>query len=188
MMMENVLKAVRDFADKAHGTQLRKYSSDRYIVHPVRVMEICRRYVPELPALAAALLHDVLEDTATTAQDILDFLLPHMGSDESKETVALVVELSDVYVKEDYPQFNRKKRKAMEIDRMSKTSATAQTIKYADILDNTKEIVEHDRHFAPVFLRECRQLLQVMDKGNPELYRGTFEAVDLALASLNKPR
>jgi len=61
--MDKVLEQVKDFADKAHGDQLRKYTPDRYIVHPMRVMLICQEYTDDSQILAAALLHDVLEDT-----------------------------------------------------------------------------------------------------------------------------
>ncbi len=66
--MDKVLEKVKEFADNAHGDQMRKYTPDRYIVHPIRVMEICREYDSRLPVLAAALLHDVLEDTKVTEQ------------------------------------------------------------------------------------------------------------------------
>ncbi|MGN6567929.1 MAG: hypothetical protein ACTHJ0_08255 [Flavipsychrobacter sp.] len=36
------LEEVIAFADKAHGSQMRKYTPERYIVHPIRVMELCR--------------------------------------------------------------------------------------------------------------------------------------------------
>ena len=37
--MEEVLKQVEQYADRAHSDQRRKYSPERYIVHPVRVMK-----------------------------------------------------------------------------------------------------------------------------------------------------
>ena len=38
--MNEILAAIRKFADEAHGEQKRKYTPERYIVHPVRVMEL----------------------------------------------------------------------------------------------------------------------------------------------------
>ena len=64
------LEKIRHFADQAHGGQLRKYTPERYIVHPVRVMETLKKYTDDLTVLAAALLHDVLEDTTTTILEI----------------------------------------------------------------------------------------------------------------------
>lgn len=188
LSMEEVLQSVRDFADRAHGGQMRKYTPDRYIVHPVRVMEICRVYNDSMPVLCAALLHDVLEDTPVTNEELEDFLTTMMSTMAAQQTTALVVELTDVYTKKNFPKWNRKKRRAAEEERMSQTSAEAQTIKYADIMDNCKEIVEHDPDFARVFLRECRNLLQMMTQGHPELYRQAKQAVQAARQSLTAAR
>jgi len=185
---DKILKQVRDFADNAHGSQQRKYTPERYIVHPERVMENLKNYTSDIAVLSAALLHDVLEDTATTKEEIIVFLSKLMDQQDVKKTIDLVVELTDVYIKEDYPQWNRKKRKAMEQERVSKTSPDAQTIKYADIMDNCNEIVKHDRHFAPVFLTECKRNLDVMDKGNKTLYTKTRELLEEKLSEIKGKR
>lgn len=64
-------------------------------------------------------------------------------------------------------------------------SANAQTIKYADILDNCREIVEHDREFAARFLNECDHLLQVMDKGDSSLRTAAFQVVEIGLKKIS---
>src|SRR5688572_6799687 len=138
--MDNTISQIRDFADKAHGDQTRRYTPDRYIVHPTRVMEICQQYTNDRAMLAAALLHDVLEDTDVTKDEIEDLLLTVMDHQQAQRTIKLVVELTDIYVKKNFPQMNRRKRKIKEADRLEKTSAEAQTIKYADIIDNSGEI------------------------------------------------
>jgi (p)ppGpp synthase/HD superfamily hydrolase len=182
--MEQILEIIRDFADRAHGEQLRKYSPDRYIVHPIRVMRLCKTVTNDLPTLACALLHDVLEDTKLTDQDIYNFLQPLLGNTAAGKTIALVVELTDVYIKSNYPGLNRRERKASEARRMKSVSAQAQTVKYADILDNCLEIVRHDNDFAPVFLKECRQLLEVMEKGNASLRSAAIKVVESELKRL----
>jgi guanosine-3',5'-bis(diphosphate) 3'-pyrophosphohydrolase len=176
--MDGILQQVRDFADRAHGDQRRKYTPERYIVHPVRVMEICRQYNSSLPVLSAALLHDVLEDTPVTKGEIYDFLSTIMSKEDALQTIELVVELTDVYIKKAYPQWNRKTRKEKESDRIALTSPNAQTIKYADIIDNSKEIVQYDEDFGPKFLKECRNLLKRMNKDNPDLYKIAIETVE----------
>jgi guanosine-3',5'-bis(diphosphate) 3'-pyrophosphohydrolase len=179
--MEAILEKVRDYADKAHDKQQRKYTPERYIVHPVRVMEMCRRYTDKLPVLAAALLHDVLEDTPVTKEKLLQFLHTVMNEEDARETLRLVVELTDVFTKQRHPRWNRRKRKIKEAERIQQTSADSQTVKYADIIDNCREIVEHDPDFAKVFLRECKGLLNVMPKGNEVLYREAKESVNHCL-------
>lgn len=184
--MEVILEKIRDFADQAHGNQLRKYTPERYIVHPVRVMELCKPYTNNVAVLASALLHDVLEDTPVTENQIRGFLKELMDDNAVEQTLRLVVELTDVYVKSSYPRLNRRQRKAKEAERIKETSVAAQTVKYADILDNCREIATHDKEFAPVFLKECRTLLNVMDKGDSSLRAAALKAVEDNLQSLKK--
>src|SRR5688572_2066454 len=62
----------RGFAERAHAAigQRRKYTGEPYIVHPIAVAELVRS-VPHTPEMiAAALLHDVVEDTPVTLAQI----------------------------------------------------------------------------------------------------------------------
>ena len=71
MELESKAKA---FATKKHAeiNQVRKYTGEPYINHPASVAEIVRG-VPHTEAmLAAAWLHDTVEDTNTTLLDIKD--------------------------------------------------------------------------------------------------------------------
>ncbi|MDF2932807.1 MAG: damage-inducible protein CinA [Chryseobacterium sp.] len=84
-------------------------------------------------------------------------------------------------VKKDFPKLNRYTRKTMELERLRTISAAAQTIKYADISDNCKEIPLHDPSFAVRYLKECYEILKALDKGNPTLRR---KAINLVLSEL----
>jgi (p)ppGpp synthase/HD superfamily hydrolase len=184
--METILENIIEFADNAHGEQRRKYTPERYIVHPIRVMETCRRVTNDTCILAAAILHDVLEDTEVEHAQLESFLKTQMNDDMALRTLQLVVDLTDVYVKKDYPKLNRRSRKSKELLRLEKTSPDSQTIKYADIIDNSKEIVEHDPDFAKVFLYECRTNLKKMDQGNQELYHEAVNLVNSAIELITK--
>jgi (p)ppGpp synthase/HD superfamily hydrolase len=174
----DTLANVEEFARLAHGDQQRKFADEPYIMHPVRVMQLCREYTSALPVLSAALLHDVLEDTDVSKEDLSSYLWGVMSTEEAYSALNLVVELTDVYVKKDYPKWNRRKRKQAEADRMGRTSAEAQTIKYADIIDNCLDIANASSDFMPKFLHECRALLKVMDKGHPALRQKAVETVN----------
>lgn len=169
------------FADSAHGEQLRKYSPERYIVHPVRVMETCRKYTDNVIVLSAAILHDVLEDTPVKKEEIRNFLNGILKPNQADNTIRLVEELTDVYTKSKYPNLNRRARKTRELDRMKKISPDAQTIKYADILDNCVEIAERDPEFATVYLRESRNILKYLTKGDSELRAEVVRVLDKLL-------
>ncbi|MDQ3394805.1 MAG: HD domain-containing protein [Bacteroidota bacterium] len=181
METDKILNEIIKFTDQAHGAQLRKYSGERYIVHPVRVMEICKYITHDIAILSAALLHDVLEDTPVTKDAIYQFLLNHMDEQQAAQTLGMVVDLTDVYIKDKFPQLNRKTRKSKEVERLSKIQQNSQTIKYADIIDNSLDISENDVDFARVYLREMLQLLLKMDKGHTELLEKALATVQNCL-------
>ena len=183
--MEEILSTIAEFARKAYEGQTRKYTPEPFIAHPVRVMETCKKYTKDPCILAAALLHDVLEDTDCKKDELNHFLEAVMGREKAERTTALVVELTDIFTKKNFPHLNRRKRKAREVQRLQQISAASQTVKYADIIDNCNEIVDHDPEFARTFLSECKDLLQKINKGNPELYRKAIDMVHSRIAELN---
>lgn len=176
--MEEILNRIQEFARLAHDDQKRKFEDEPYITHLVRVKNLCAAYIKEPSVLAAALLHDILEDTAVTAGQIGDILRPLLGEHRTKHALDLVIELTDVYTKKNYPHWNRRKRKNMEATRLGKVSAEAQTIKYADILDNSITILNADDDFASVYLCEAKDLLKEMKKGHHGLRERAMQIVE----------
>lgn len=180
-MIDNVLTDIQNFAAEAHKGQRRKYADEDYIFHPVRVSSLCRNVNQPIPVLAAALLHDVVEDTDVSYDRLKIFLEQVMEKKDAPITFQLVTDLTDVFTKAAYPKLNRSQRKAKEHIRLSKVQPDAQTIKYADIIDNCVDISGSGDDFAPKFLMECRSLLKMMDKGNRELYRQAQSVVEMGL-------
>ena len=71
---KNDLKLIRkayEFADKNHKEQNR-VSGEKYINHPLQVAYILADLELDDSTICAALLHDVVEDTPITHQDIID--------------------------------------------------------------------------------------------------------------------
>jgi (p)ppGpp synthase/HD superfamily hydrolase len=150
----------RTFATAAHAAvgQLRKYTFEPYIVHPTEVAATVKT-VPHTEAMvAAAYLHDVVEDTGVS----IELIRAEFGSEVSD----LVGWLTDVS-RPDHG--NRAARKAVDRAHTASAPAEAQTVKLADLISNTRSIVEHDAEFARVYLAEKRLLLEVMTKADPEL-------------------
>jgi len=146
--MDLVLHA-RDFAAEKHNAQKRKYSDEPYFVHLEAVAQLLRQHgVTDEAVLAAAYLHDTVEDTDATVQDIMRMF----GDDVAQ----LVFWLTDA------EKGNRKARMAMASWRLSRAPWDAKLIKLADIVDNTRNIAEHDPDFAPVFIGEKRDVLTQM--------------------------
>ncbi len=59
--------------------------------------------------------------------------------------------------------------KAMDRAHTAEAPAEAQTVKLADLISNSKSIVQHDPEFAKTYLEEKRMLLAVMTKGDAGL-------------------
>jgi (p)ppGpp synthase/HD superfamily hydrolase len=155
-MLDDVLK----FATAAHGDQKRKYTNDPYIVHPIAVAEIVKTVPHTDEMIAAALLHDVVEDTPITIDDIKNKF--------GDKVADLVGWLTDISRPEDG---NRKTRKAIDRDHSARAPAEAQTIKVADLIHNTQSIEKYDPNFWKVYKEEKIKLLSVLTEADQTLVR-----------------
>jgi (p)ppGpp synthase/HD superfamily hydrolase len=165
----DVVRKAQVYAMAAHAAvgQRRKYTGEPYIVHPAEVAKIVASVPGATPDMvAAAWLHDVVEDTGCTFTDV------HMAF--GIDIATLVGWLTDVSKPEDG---NRATRKAMDRAHTAQAPAEAQTIKLADLISNSRSIMQHDPEFARVYLEEKRLLLEVLTKGDPELHARASEFV-----------
>lgn len=165
--MSDMVSRAKALATSAHEGQSRKYTGEPYVVHPIEVAEIVAS-VPHTEAmLAAALMHDIVEDTALTLADLRSMF--------PQEVVDLVDQLTDVSKPGDG---NRRVRKEMDRQHTAQASAAAKTIKLADLISNTRSIVAHDPGFAKVYMSEKQALLDVLKDGDPTLWATAKSAVD----------
>ena len=67
---EKLIRKAYEYAKKNHGDQCRK-SGEPYMIHPVNVAYILATLELDDETLCAALLHDVVEDTTVTHQDLI---------------------------------------------------------------------------------------------------------------------
>ena len=158
--MGDLVTRAREFATIAHQRidHQRKYSKQPYHVHLEAVAELVASVSDDEEMIAAAWLHDTVEDTPATLDDIEE----HFG-----ESVAqLVEELSDISKPSDG---NRAQRKAIDRMHSARASARAKTVKLADLIDNCMDIVRHDERFARIYLVEMGALLEVLTEGDPTL-------------------
>ena len=161
-----LINKAKMLAGKAHEGQFRKYSGMPYIVHPIEVATIIQTVEHSDEMIAAALLHDVVEDTEYSFEDI--------AKEVSPEVAKLVEGLTDVSKPQDG---NRKVRKALDKDHLAKQNAEVQTIKLADVISNSQDIKANDPSFAKVYIEEMKALLEVLDKGDKTLYAKAKEIV-----------
>lgn len=167
MVQPSLEQRALDFARAAHESidQRRKHTGEPYIVHPIAVAELVKT-VPHTPEMiAAALMHDVVEDTPIGLEAIRS---------EFGDGVATLVDwLTDVSRPSDG---NRRIRKRLDLDHLAAAPAEAQTIKFADLIDNSRTISVHDRGFWPVYRREMLDLLYALKRGDEALRRQALAA------------
>lgn len=177
-MQDSLEEQARRFATEAHAGagQRRKYTDEPYIVHPAAVAELVRSVTQDEALLAAAWLHDTVEDTATTQGDIRS----HFG-----ERVASLVEM----LTDSAPATakNRAARKLAHFRHTAKASPDAQTIKLADIIDNTRAIVRFDPDFARVYLIEKQIQIALLKEGDAQLWQQASTIIESGLAQLREP-
>lgn len=170
-----------EFVKQQHGEQVRKYIGTPYWEHPLSVAKRVTAYEPTY-GIEVALCHDLFEDTPCTFDQLFNKMIEIGYTREfSYDVGQYVKELTDVFTKENFPYLNRKKRKISEAKRLGQASSVAQTVKYADLIDNTSSIVEHDPNFAKTYLAEKKDLLDEMKSGNKELYAECCRTLERAL-------
>lgn len=164
--MHEVERKAMVFAHLKHSeiNQKRKYSGKPYIVHPYAVAQLVRSVPHTTAMLSAAWLHDTVEDTHTTLEEIIS---------KFEDPVPKYVEmLTDISKPEDG---NRKLRKKKDRQHLKKAVPKAKTVKLADLIHNSKSIIKKDPGFARVYLREMRALLEVLEEGDQTLWKRAYE-------------
>ena len=160
MIDRKVISDATMFAIEAHGDQRRKYTGEPYVVHPIHVADILEKEVEATTEMiAAAILHDVVEDTPVTLRDI---------KEKFGYTIAEYVHYcTNVSDKEDG---NRAFRKKMDADHFALGPPESQTIKIADLLSNAESIIKHDqKFFHKAFKHEKQYMLNILTKADANL-------------------
>ena len=148
-MAMNLIDKAKAFAKERHAGQTRKYSGEPYSQHLRSVVQLLDGYrVTAEPVLAAAWLHDTVEDTHTTMQDILTAFGPE------------VAEL--VYWMTDTEDGDHETRTRLIAWRLGRAPWEAKMIKLADIIDNCRNVSIHDGEVAATYMAEKRQVLTEM--------------------------
>jgi hypothetical protein len=165
--MNDFVEQARLYATEAHARidQRRKYSNQPYDVHLRSVAALVAEVTDDDEMIAAAWLHDTVEDTPATFRDIENTF--------GAGVACLVAELTDVSKPSDG---NRAARKAIDRAHLARASDRAKTVKLADLIDNCRDICRHDPRFAQVFLAEMEALLRVLGDGDAVLLRRAHKA------------
>ena len=149
------------FAVNAHHNTERRGKGFPYIVHPMEAVEIVATITPDQELLAAAALHDTIEDTDVTVEDIRREFgdrvaeLVHAESDQFTEGVSEKDSWHD--------------RKKAAIDRLAAASHDAKIVAMGDKLSNMRAIWRDYQNKGD----ELWNIFHVKDKASHEWhYRG----------------
>ena len=153
-----MIKAL-EFATKMHEGQVRKYTGEEYITHPVAVADIVEIYLDKkgyteeeiMMAIEVAILHDTVEDTVATMETVEGFVGPEIAK--------------GVWFLTKTPNYvgNRKFRKELCEARLREAPEIIRIIKTCDMFHNSLSIEEHDPKFWNLFKEETVSLLIAMD-------------------------
>lgn len=133
------------YATNKHMNQKRKYTDEDYINHPLEVALKILEYMKNenfsdkecTIMYCSAILHDTVEDTSATIEEIETFA--------GKEIADIVNWLTNVSKPEDG---NRKIRKMKDLEHIMSAPLPAICIKIADVICNCKGMVEVDRKYS----------------------------------------
>lgn len=120
------------FAVRAHAGTERRGKGFPYIVHPMEAMEIVATMTPDQELLAAAALHDTVEDTDVTVEQI--------RAEFGERIASLVAAESDAFVEGVSDEDSWHDRKKAAIERLAKAPHDAKIVALGDKLSNMRAI------------------------------------------------
>lgn len=142
-----MIEEAKYFAFEKHKDQIRKFTGNPYHTHPFRVADIVRQCTDKEDLIVAALLHDTIEDTQTTYDEI---------KERFNERVAnLVMELTN---NED--KIEEIGKEVYLAEKMNKMSEYALLIKLADRLDNISELTGETDDFSRFYRQETNFIMR----------------------------
>lgn len=161
----NKMETAKRWAETAHFGQARRYTGEKFIVHPKNVVDILEETMElecSQEAVITAWLHDTIEDTSMTLKTIVNEFGVSIANN--------VKELTNTKKEHYSMDTNRLYRRGYERFLISEsTNPDVHNVRLADLIDNCISITEFDPNFAPTFLWEMRQLINVLYLGHPPL-------------------
>lgn len=157
--MSGIVLRAAQLARQAHGHQTRKYTGRPYIEHPARVAGMVAIHpLATEEMIAAAFLHDTLEDTGLSQEQI--------EKATNRWTLELVRYLTNASKGSKLPRAERKK---MDREHLAKAPVEAKIIKLIDRIDNLREMEGAQADFMKLYAEESLLLLAVIGDADSRL-------------------
>ena len=154
------------FAVHAHAGTERRGKGYPYIVHPMEAVEIVATMTTNQELLAAAALHDTVEDTEVTVEQL--------RAEFGERIASLVADESDVMPEGMTEEASWHQRKQVTIDRLAKASHDAKIVALGDKLSNMRAIA---RDYADIGDALWSRFHAKDPKDHEWHYRGLAEAL-----------
>jgi GTP diphosphokinase / guanosine-3',5'-bis(diphosphate) 3'-diphosphatase len=170
-----ILRAATFAANRHHDQRRLGHEDMSYVNHPFAVASaLCDEGgVTDVELLAAALLHDTIEDTATTQEDL--------SRTFGARIAGIVAEMTD------NKKLSKAQQKRVQLDDAAQASQDAQQLKIADKLCNLRDIIEGPPADWPLFRKNqyfdwAKAVVDQVRGANP----GLAEKFDAAYALRKK--
>ena len=161
-------KALR-FAITAHSGVERRGKNFPYIVHPLEAVAIVASITPDQEMLAAAALHDVVEDTDYTEEDI--------RKEFGDRVAKLVASESDLVVEGKNESESWVERKQFAIDRLAKLDRDGKIVSLGDKLSNARAMLQD-------YEKLGEELWNKFHVNDPKLHKWHYEGLRDSLSEL----
>ena len=171
----NVIFRAAEVAARCHEFDCRKYGlKQAYIIHPIRVagrLMIKKTYLLSkmsetrfVAMVSAAYLHDVIEDTDATYEDLVE--------EFGEEIADLVQEMTNV---SKTSGANREERKKMDRERIKNISKEGKILKLVDRIDNLEDMSQAPIDFVKLYTEESELLLKEALQGTDRYFEMQYE-------------
>lgn len=161
-------KALR-FAITAHSGVERRGKGFPYIVHPMEAVAVVASITADQEMLAAAALHDVIEDTEYTEEDI--------RKEFGDRVARLVASESDLIVEGKSESDSWVERKQFAIDRLTKLDRDAKIVSLGDKLSNARAMLQDYKELG-------EELWNKFHVNDPKLHKWHYEGLRDSLSDL----
>ena len=158
------------FAVKAHQGTERRMKGYPYVVHPLEAIAITATMTNDQELLAAAALHDTVEDTDVT----LDNIRQEFGD----RVADLVMSETDITVAPDGTLLTWKERKQRDMDNLSKASRDVKIVTLGDKLSNLRGIARD-------YAKQGDQVWQMFHEKEKAMHAWRFRGLRDALSELS---
>jgi GTP pyrophosphokinase len=169
--------SAEDYARTAHYYQHRKYGGGPYITHPEMVAKLAKSFGLIDYVVQAAWLHDVVEDTIITLDDL-------RSAGFHNRVVKIVSEVTSPSKQPKYRHQNRAERKKIDNEYLSKASFAGRTLKLLDCYHNLSDMLYINDGFKYVFAEETKTLLKAIVSPLNPLHQTLYVAISTLIRTI----